>query len=99
MIHRKSRPGTAKKSGWGSLGLAPVLGTGPLPRASALQPFMPRAEDFALRWWAKGPQRFHTMRSPPPEAVLCLQSGTLGVVLDTKSVRLLHAGRFPKPQD
>ena len=42
---------------------------------------MPRAEDFTLLWWANGPQRFHSMQTPPPEAVLRLQSGTLGVVL------------------
>jgi len=76
-----------------------MLGYLNLQAASSLKPFMPRAEDFTLLWWADGPQRFHSMKTPPPEAVLCLQSGTLGVALDTKTVRLLHAGRFPKAQD
>ena len=69
-----------------------------LQAASSPDAWMPRAEDFTLLWWANGPPRFHGMKSPPPDAVLCLQSGTLGLALDTKSLRLLHAGRFLRSQ-
>jgi hypothetical protein len=60
---------------------------------------MPRAEDFTLLWWANGPERFHSMKTPPTQAVLCMQSGTLGIALDVRTVVLLHAGQFAKPQD
>ena len=60
---------------------------------------MPRPEDFTLLWWANGPEKFHSMRTPPSEAVLCMQSGTIGLAIDTRTVRLLHAGRFAKPKD
>src|SRR5206468_5934175 len=30
------------------------------------------------------------------EPVLCLQSGAIGLAIDTKTLQLLHAGRFPK---
>ena len=39
------------------------------------------------------------MKAPPSETVLCMQSGILGLALDVRSVRLLHAGRLPKPQE
>ena len=67
--------------------------------ASSLLPFMPRAEDFTLLWWANGPQRYHSIKSPPPEPVLCLQSGSIGLAFDSKNLRLLHAGRFAKRQN
>ena len=67
--------------------------------ASPLVPFMPRPEDFTLLWWANGPQRYHTMTTAPPEPVLCLQSGTLGLAVDTQNPRLLHAGRLARPLD
>ncbi len=38
------------------------------------------------------------MKGPPPPPVLCLRSGEIGVVLDTKSLRFLHAGRFATTQ-
>ena len=65
----------------------------------ALGPFMPRPEDFTLLWWANGPQRYHSMTAPAPEPLLCLQSGTIGLVVDTKTLRLLHVGKFAKRQD
>ena len=67
--------------------------------SSPLGPFMPRPEDFTLLWWANGPQHYHSMKAPPPEPVLCLQSGTIGLAIDTKNLRLLHAGRFARRQD
>ncbi|NOS69189.1 MAG: hypothetical protein HOP33_04585 [Verrucomicrobia bacterium] len=79
--------------------LAVLLGSGRVQAASQPGSFMPRAEDFTLLWWASGPQKFHGMKTPPPEAVLCFQSGTLGLALDTKTVRLLHAGRFARTQN
>lgn len=67
--------------------------------SSPLKPFMPRPEDFTLLWWANGPQRYHSMKAPPPEPVLCLQSGTIGLVFDTKNPHVLHAGRFARRLD
>ncbi len=61
--------------------------------------WMPHAEDFALMWWADGPPDYFTMRNPPPRQVLCMQSGSLGVMLDTQTLQLLHAGRFPRVMD
>jgi hypothetical protein len=83
---------------WVCASLAFVLGCGRVQAASQLGPFMPLSEDFTLLWWANGPQKFHDMKTPTPEAVLCLQSGTLGLALDTKTVQLLHAGRFARSQ-
>jgi hypothetical protein len=60
---------------------------------------LPRTEDFTYLWWANGPQHYLDMKGPAPAAVLCFQSGTLGFALDTKSLRVLHAGRFPRPFD
>src|SRR2546422_11561444 len=36
------------------------------------------------------------MPPPAPEPVLCLQSGAIGLAIDTKTLQLLHPGRFPK---
>src|SRR5690242_14659952 len=47
--------------------------------ASNLKPFMPRAEDFTLLWWANGPQHYLGMKEAPPAPVLCLQSGVIGL--------------------
>ncbi len=58
---------------------------------------MPREEDFTFLWWANGPQHYLGMKGPPPEAVLCLQSGLIGLALDTSNLKLLHAGRFARP--
>ena len=79
--------------------MALLWGSFCLPAVSPITPFMPRAEDFTLLWWANGPERFHTMKTPPAEAVLCMQSGTLGLAIDVSSIHLLHAGRFAKPLD
>src|SRR2546425_377578 len=84
---------------WMPACVALFLGQAGLRAASPLRPFMPRAEDFTFLWWANGPQHYLGMKQPPPEAVLCLQSGVIGLALDTKSLQLLHAGRFVKPLD
>ena len=86
---------TARK--WGAIALLTVSFCA--QAAAALGSFMPRPEDFTLLWWANGPQRYHTMKAAPPEAVLCLQSGTFGLAVDTKNLRLLHAGRFAGRMD
>ena len=49
-----------------------------------------------MMWWANGPQHFLGMLPPAPEPVLCLQSGAIGLAIDTKTLQLLHAGKFPK---
>ena len=90
---------SASKHRWIWPVLALLLGNFCLPAASPIKPFMPRAEDFTLLWWANGPERFHSMKAPPTEAVLCMQSGTLGLALDVRTVALLHAGRFAKSLD
>jgi hypothetical protein len=53
------------------------------------------AEGFSLAWWRDGPP--YVKRAPewqPGQAVLCLQSDRIGFVLDTVSLRALHAGTF-----
>src|SRR5438445_5929550 len=83
--------------GWlSAAGMALFLGSFWLHAAPPLGPFMPRAEDFTLMWWANGPQHFLGMVAPAPEPVLCLQSGAIGLAIDTKTLQLLHAGKFPK---
>src|SRR5260221_11682871 len=77
-------------------GLTVLLGSWGLPAAPPLALFMPRAGDFTLMWWANGPQHFLGMMPPAPEPVLCMQSGAIGLAIDTKRLQLLHAGRFPK---
>src|SRR5436190_278219 len=67
--------------------------------SSLVGPFMPQTEDFTLLWWANGPQRYHSITAPSPQPVLCLQSGTVGLAIDTKDLRLLHAGKFSKPKN
>jgi hypothetical protein len=74
-----------------------ILGTCGLQAASPLLPFMPRPEDFTQLWWANGPHQFQVPDGPWPEPILCLQSGAIGLVIDTQKIKLLHAGRFPKP--
>lgn len=54
--------------------------------------------DFTALWWVNGPPHYLTMQGSPPAPVLCLRSGEIGVLLDTKSLRLLHAGRFAKAE-
>ncbi len=80
--------------------LSPLLA----PESAALaqdhqRGFTPRAEDFTLLWWDQGAPYYLTMREPPPGQILCMQSGVAGLMLDTRSLRLLHAGRFSQAMD
>lgn len=53
------------------------------------------AEGFSLAWWRDGPPSVR--RAPewkPHREVLCFQSGKIGFVIDTLSLRVLHAGKF-----
>src|SRR3954467_5087776 len=45
-------------------------------------------------WWANGPRQYHVANTPPSEPILCMQSGALGLVIDTEKLRILHAGKF-----
>ena len=63
--------------------------SGPLSAAEAL-----REPGFTAIWWAEGPAHYLSMKGPAPPPVLCIRSGEIGLLLDTKSLRLLHAGRF-----
>ncbi len=81
------------------LGILLLFLTGPARGESPLTPFLPRPKDFTLMWWANGPQKIHAITNPPPEPVLCFQSGTIGLAVETKKLLILHAGRFAKPQD
>ena len=74
-----------------------LLNHGVSQAAPAIRAFMPRPEDFTLLWWANGPQFYLGIKTPPPEPILCLQSGTIGFSIDTSTLQVLHAGRFPKP--
>jgi hypothetical protein len=58
---------------------------------------MPHVEDFTTMCWANGPLKFSGMTTPPKDAVLCLQSGSIGIALDTATLKLVHAGRFNRP--
>jgi hypothetical protein len=89
--------GSKQRLIWPSLAL--VLGSLCLPAASPVKPFMPHPEDYTLLWWANGPERFHSMKTSPAEAVLCMRSGTLGLAIDVRAVRFLHADRIARPQD
>jgi len=71
----------------------------PAAHGAADTSFMPRAQDFTFLWWSDGPPYYLDMTSPAPAPILCLQSGSIGVALDTKSLRLLHAGRFQPAMD
>ena len=57
-----------------------------------------REPGFTAMWWAEGPPHYLAMKGPPPAQVLCLRSGEIGILLDTKSLHLLHAGRFTAEQ-
>jgi len=49
---------------------------------------------FTAMWWAEGLPHYLAMKGSPPAQVLCLRSGEIGFLLDTKSLHLLHAGRL-----
>ena len=84
------------KSGALATCAALILGAVLPALAAPLTPFMPGATDFTLLWWAEGaPEVMGVTNSAPP--VLCIESGSLGLVVDTKRLRLLHAGKFFKP--
>lgn len=57
----------------------------------------PRPEDYTLLWWADGPPHFFGSTTSPVSETLCFQSGLWGLALDTKRVRVLRAGEWPKP--
>jgi hypothetical protein len=57
-----------------------------------------REPGFTAMWWTEGPPHFLSMKGAPPPPVLCLRSGEIGRLIDTKSVRLPHAGRFAAKQ-
>ncbi len=52
---------------------------------------------FTSLWWTEGPPNYLFLKGPGPAPVLCLRSGEIGVLLDTKSLRLVRAGRFAEP--
>jgi len=77
------------------LPLAAVLPAAELSDAhSAL---MPKIEDYTLLWWADGPSYISNTELPPTSQMLCLQSGSWGLVIDTKNVRVVRAGRWAAP--
>lgn len=53
-----------------------------------------RTADFTSMWWVDGPPSFLTHSQPPASEVLALRSGEIGLMLDTRTLRCLHAGRF-----
>jgi hypothetical protein len=57
-----------------------------------------RDPGFTAMWWTEGPPQYLSMKGPPPSPVLCLRSGKFGLLIDTKSLRVLHAGRFANDQ-
>jgi hypothetical protein len=57
-----------------------------------------RESGFTAMWWAEGPPHYLSMKGPSPPPLLCLRSGQIGVLLDMKSVLLLHAGHFAVEQ-
>jgi len=73
-----------------------LLGILPIALLTAAEPL--REPGFTAMWWAGGPPYYLTMKVQPPPPVLCLRSGGIGLMLDTKSLRLLHAGRFAAVQ-
>ncbi len=58
-----------------------------------------RESGFTAMWWTEGPPHYLSMKGAPPSPVLCLRSGEIGLLIDTKSLRLPHAGRFAAEQD
>jgi len=53
-----------------------------------------REAGFTAAWWTEGPPHYLSMKGPPAPPVLCLRSGEIGLLIDTKSLRLPHAGRY-----
>lgn len=74
-----------------------LLAGGQAGASPSLVAAMPRAEDFTLLWWAEGPPYYLGMKTPPPAPILCFQSGTWGLALDTKTLAVRHHGRFDRP--
>lgn len=70
-----------------------ILGAG---RGTAAESI--REPGFTAMWWTEGPPHYLSMKGPPPSPVLCLRSGEIGLLLDTKSLALPHAGRFAAQQ-
>lgn len=68
--------------------------------ASSVAPhsaIMPRPQDYTLLWWAEGPPNILGSSRPPATEVLCLQSGTWGMAIDTRKMELLRFGNFTSP--
>jgi hypothetical protein len=71
-----------------------LLSAGALTADSSISAWMPRIQDYTEMWWANGPRQYHVANTPPSEPILCMQSGALGLVIDTEKLRILHAGKF-----
>ena len=85
----QGRPSKMKRILTG-LGLVGILASSVLEaRADSL-----REEAFTALWWAEGPPHYLSMPAESPRPLLCLRSGQVGLVIDTKTLRLLHLGRF-----
>ena len=67
-----------------------------LQAADDLLPYMPRVGDYTTMCWAHGALQFLGMTTPPPDAVLCLHSGSIGIALDTATLKFVHAGHFAR---
>ena len=57
-----------------------------------------RETGFTAMWWVNGPAGDQWTKGAPQDPLLCLRSGELGVMIDTRRLRLVHAGRFGVPQ-
>ena len=57
-----------------------------------------REGGFTAMWWTEGPPYYLSKTGPPASPLLCMRSGEIGLVLDTKSLRLPHVGRFALEQ-
>lgn len=66
----------------------------PVRVSDDMLPYMPHVEDFTLLCWKNGPLNYLGMTTPPTDAILCLQSGAIGVEIDTQALKFPHAGRF-----
>ena len=89
-----------KRNRWLLLAVLPLLLPVGLRAAAALDAriaLMPHTEDYTLLWWADGPPHFLGSKAPPATETLCLQSGSWGLALDAKRVRVLRAGTWAAP--